>query len=418
MIIWYLFCFFLYLYKFSENCFFLFLGSLETIHDHNSDIYFSTNPPAPAILQKIYPTSIKSLLDFRRNEVYVYFKSADLRISKSSSSSSAHSAIDKNFETILSLWDEDGNQINNCFETITSDRIIYADSFRLSVTIREERPFFDETVKVILPIYAVKGLHLRILFYNRRLNYMDKNGVSNEIAKKFLIPIAMSFLTLIQNYALLSDSKSVTLANAGHNADIDLYVYKIDPSKFDERSIAYLRLNSRRQESAVKSGNTTPASYNQFRPVETSYGAFTLAEKGILTLRHFVVSAVHTKSIRLLHIFRWRQIGATSSILNERIREIIDSCASSNTLLTDDLVELQTDELLKFLPSFLDALFQIAADERMASDSQITVFDAIVYVIRLCDEPKNVKFASVLVDYVDKFYLPIAYEFLLKNLTW
>lgn len=315
----------------------------------------------------------------------------------------------KNFETILSLWNEDGNQINNCFEIITSDRIIYTDSFRLLVTIREERPFFDEMVKIILPDYAIKGLHLRILFYNRRLNYIDKNNISNEIIKKCSAPVALSFLILIQNYLLLPENKLATL----HNDDIDLYMYKIDPSKFNEKSVGYLRLNSRRLDS-LKNGNNI--SVSQSRLNETSYGAFTLTEKGILTLRNFVVSAFHTRSVRLLHVLRWKQIGATNSILNERIREIIDLRFNSN--ISDEIAELQTDELLKFLPSFLDALFQIASDERIMFDSHMTIFDAVVYVIRLCDEPKNLNFFNVLADYVEKFYSPKAYEFLLTNLIW
>lgn len=386
---------------------FQFLDSLDPIYNHDIDMYFSTNPPPPAILQRIYPINIKSSIDFRRNETYIYFKSADLRIGKSSSSS-CNSLLYKNFETILSLWNDDGIQIQKSFEIITSDRIIYTDFYRLSVTVREERPFFDELVKIILPYYPVKGLHLRILFYNRHLNYIDRTSNSNEITKKIFTPVALSFLILIQNYVLLPEIKTINLCNE----DIDLNVYKIDPNKFDEKSIGYLRLNSKKQDiTSLKNGNN-------FFVSQSSYGAFTLAEKGILTVRNFVVSVVHTRSVRLLHVLRWKQIGATNAILNERIREVIDSFVNHDSNMSDELNELKNNEFLKFLPSFLDAIFQIAADERMIFDSNITVFDAVVYVIRLCDKPKSLIFFNVLANYVEKFYSPTAYKFLLKNLIW
>lgn len=110
-----------------------------------------------------------------------------------------------------------------------------------------------------------------------------------------------------------------------------------------------------------------------------------------------------------MHILRWRQLGVTPALLNDRICDIIDE--------KDADLEQKT-ELLNFLTHFLDAIFQIGADNQFQKQYGLTLFNALVYVIRLCDEPKNAPYMAVLLGYVERFCSTFAFDFLLKNLIW
>ena len=74
---------------------------------------------------------------------------------------------------------------------------------------------------------------------------------------------------------------------------------------------------------------------------------------------------MHTTERRLLEVFCWR---AYSNTLKETLSEISTAAAG---------------ELLKFLHSFCDTLFEIAAEmPRLRMD----IFDVLVHAMRLCDD--------------------------------
>lgn len=219
-----------------------------------------------------------------------------------------------------------------------------------------------------MPSKNTKNLHLRILFYNRKSEKKIDKG-----------PFALSFVRLIHNYVLQ------------YNDSDDLLVYKIEAGKFDEKNLSYLQNYSKRQELRFNQKSSTNKS-----EINTIYQQ---NDKNMIHYKSFFSSAIHTNNQRLLNIFCWRE---NEELLKERIKDFIASGDNNY-------------ELLKFLPNFLDSLFQIA---NHIPQFQINVFDAIVYIIRLCDEPKYHQFKQILDNYIINFYSPDAYIFILQNLTW
>lgn len=88
----------------------------------------------------------------------------------------------------------------------------------------EDKPHWNETFKVTIPIDEFKTSHLKFIFKHRS---------SNEAKDKSEKPFAMSYVRLMQE-------NGTTLKDADHN----LIVYKIDYKKFDEKSVEYFNLPS------------------------------------------------------------------------------------------------------------------------------------------------------------------------------
>lgn len=266
----------------------LFNGTLERIQERSPDIFLLN--PSMAIVQKIHPASGKSLHGLRRNEAYVYLGSSDFHSNKSSLSSTTERSI----EAMLAVYDGEGNRLPDCFEIITPDKVVYQTVHRSRVYVRDERPNFNEIVKIVLPSHAVKNLHLRILYYNRKFNNLCSGGVDT-LKKRDASdkgPVGLSFVHLIRNFALVGDSKLSTSEEwAASNMD-ELLVYKIDSGKFNERNTSYLKLCSRRANLAsLKSQKCADESM-------TNAGIFSLNEKNLLMAMVFGVSVMHTKSLR------------------------------------------------------------------------------------------------------------------------
>uniref|UniRef100_A0A915E0Z9 C2 DOCK-type domain-containing protein n=1 Tax=Ditylenchus dipsaci TaxID=166011 RepID=A0A915E0Z9_9BILA len=132
----------------------------------------------------------------RRNEVFLRLKTADLHGGK---------LADKNIEAVICLLDDQGNPVPNCVEVVTPDKLVHKLSHHSRVLAHEDRPKFDEIVKLRLPKYGVKNLHVRILFYNRKLAVAANEKVEKKADKVDKGPFAMCFLHVIRNYVMLCE---------------------------------------------------------------------------------------------------------------------------------------------------------------------------------------------------------------------
>lgn len=284
-------------------------------------------------------------------------------------------STEKNIEAFFTVLDDSGRIFTDAFEIITPNKIIRKTNYTSCVIMHEDRPRFYETIKIVLPLKMIKNLHLRIVYYNRKGEKKIDKG-----------PFALSFLRLIHNYVLKN------------NEIDDLIVYKIEAGKFDERNISYLQNSSTRQE--LRFNNSQKSLFINTSSNKTENNLiYQQNDKNTVHFKSFISSAIHTNNQRLLYIFCWRD---NEELLKERLKDFI-------------MCEDNAEELLKFLPNFLDSIFQIAEN---IPQYQSIVFDAIVYVIRLCDEPKYLEFKKILEDYLKNFYSPTAYIFLLQNLLW
>uniref|UniRef100_A0AC34GG30 Uncharacterized protein n=1 Tax=Panagrolaimus sp. ES5 TaxID=591445 RepID=A0AC34GG30_9BILA len=69
------------------------------------------------------------------------------------------------------------------------------------------------------------------------------------------------------------------------------------------------------------------------------------------------------------------------------------------------------NEILKFLPDFCDSLFQVLVSDEEATRE--TVFNALVHVIRLCEDSENEKF---FIEYLERFHSANVFQPLLRIL--
>uniref|UniRef100_A0A915DZ71 Dedicator of cytokinesis TPR repeats region domain-containing protein n=1 Tax=Ditylenchus dipsaci TaxID=166011 RepID=A0A915DZ71_9BILA len=199
-----------------------------------------------------------------------------------------------------------------------------------------------------------------------------------------------------------------------------LKIFTLESGKFDDRNISYLqlpsskRLSTNPQQRSLSSSHHTLQRASPLRNDTLSSSLlsnstpYIVNEKNSVQYQTIVCSTVHTTNIKLLQILRWREY---EIVLKDRIRELIGYPNSES-----DNNELNCQgEILKLLPNLLDALFQIASH---LPKHQKEVFEAIVYLIRLCEEPKQCRHKQVLEEYVHKLHCPQAHTWLLPNLIW
>ena len=305
--------------------------------------------PKPASILRLQLPSAKEVIEEERNEIYLKLGAADLHGGKHS---------DKNIEAYLKVYDDEGAPQTGCFPTITPDGRVDASLYRSRVFCLTDRPVFEEMIKISLPAGLTRDLHLRILFFHRRTFDKAEKG-----------PFALAYLRLIHKGVLEKSTFD------------ELLVYKIE--KYEERKVSYLCQCSTKSELKVSQKN---------RP-ETS--SFVLNEKNSLTFETTVISCIHTTDYRLRSILSHK----------ERHREAIGLV---NALLHSD----EVDEIIKFLPDFMDSLFQILSSDVEAN--RRTIFNALVYVIRVCDDPR---YQSYLDNYLNHFHAANVFKPLLVTMT-
>uniref|UniRef100_A0AC35FH76 C2 DOCK-type domain-containing protein n=1 Tax=Panagrolaimus sp. PS1159 TaxID=55785 RepID=A0AC35FH76_9BILA len=129
--------------------------SIDEIEIRHPEIF----NPKPISILRLNPSTTKEIMEEGRNEIYLKIGASDFHGGKYS---------DKNIEIYLKVYDDEGNPKPGCFVTTTPDKIEYKDFYRSCVYASEDRPIFNEMIKISLPIILTKDLHLRILYYHRR----------------------------------------------------------------------------------------------------------------------------------------------------------------------------------------------------------------------------------------------------------
>lgn len=102
------------------------------------------------------------------------------------------------------------------------------DEYHSVIYYHEDKPRWCETFKIAIPIEEFKQAHLKFTFKHRS---------SNEAKDKSEKPFALSYVKLMQR-------NGTTLQDIQH----ELLVYKLDPKKYEEIDISYLKLPSTRGE--------------------------------------------------------------------------------------------------------------------------------------------------------------------------
>lgn len=366
----------------------------------------------------------------KRNEIFVWLRDADLHgIGKS----------EKNVEAVVSVVDDDGIFQPEAIQINTPRGAIRESSFRCRVWPAEDRPRFNELIKVLLPDRETRNLHLQILFYNKSTAAEKKaNGNGSSSTKA---PFALAFLRLLSNYVLCTDD------------DDDLFIYRVEKgakaamanvtneTATRTLSVAYLTMCAKRKEwrqsggttigggsgiavpnggaaarSASLSSTLTRSSCDSQQQLQQQQnggiapaGLYTLCEKNLLHFQSFVCSEWHSSNNLLVQIMRWRD--HEPHVLRKYLNELANG---------SDFGEQQLqEELTKFLPHLLDALFQIA-DTHAAL--QRPVFDMLVQICRFSEEnrqhPNGKHFHALLEQYMQQMHFPSAYTFLLEHIIW
>ncbi|XP_065319785.1 uncharacterized protein LOC135927606 isoform X2 [Gordionus sp. m RMFG-2023] len=129
--------------------------------------------------------------------------------------------LDKNIEVAISLHDNSGCLIQGVF-TIGATCTQPFDTYKSAVYYHEDKPKWAESLKITIPIEIFYECHIRFTF---------KHRCSNEAKDRNEKPFAISFLKLV-------DHLQTAINDGSHN----LLIYKIDHKKYDPSKVDYLEL--------------------------------------------------------------------------------------------------------------------------------------------------------------------------------
>lgn len=133
-------------------------------------------------------------------------------------------STDKNIEVTVVVCNEKGTVVPGVLTLGAGASFL--DEYKSVIYYHEDKPKWNETFKIQVPIEEFKLCHLRFTFKHRS---------SNESKDRSEKPFALSYVRLMQD-------NGTTLQHDSHN----LIVYKIDQKKFDkEAQYGYLTLPSR-----------------------------------------------------------------------------------------------------------------------------------------------------------------------------
>ncbi|KHN79170.1 Dedicator of cytokinesis protein 1 [Toxocara canis] len=329
------------------------IGSISHIKKSNPHI-FSVNPPVET--RKMFFADVISADDIR-NDLYVTLVQADLHGGKGS---------DRNIEARVCIVDSNGI-VKDSVEIMTAEGVQRKTTYHSLVLYHEDKPKWNETVKIQIPEDTDQNMHLRITFHHKK---------GYEKGKQEKGPFALAFARVMEGATLIKDEMH------------ELLIYRIESGRFDENDTSYSRLPATRTE--------LKASQSQLRPQTSS---FVCGEKNFLYIQTVTCSTTLTHNKNLLDILKWKTNRHTflESLgnLKERLQEI--SRPKGVAL---------GEELVKFIPNFCDALFEIIDHH---PDYDGLVFDALVSVIQLVNEERYKNFQPVLQKYIKNFHSTVAF---------
>ncbi|WVR07765.1 hypothetical protein IAU60_004808 [Kwoniella sp. DSM 27419] len=229
-------------------------------------------------------------------------------------------------------------------------------TFHSLVFHRTDRPTYGELVKLSLPSnIPIEGLHLYVVFRSRgkdRQPYMDPY----ELEK----PFAFAYLPLSQQAGALKDG----------DYELNLYQAGANPSP----PTAYLK------EPAIAQAGMDSTSI-------TSRDSTLLRDR--VTLRTYLCSNTQTQDSTLRSLLAWPEGGSDIDTLSQTLR--LFSFVSE-------------EEIAKFLPSILDALFSIMVSDLGERQKEVDslIFKSIIKVLTMSFDRRFPNFRAALDIYVDK----------------
>jgi len=288
-----------------------------------------------------------------------------------------HKKSHKNVEVTMDVLTSDGSVIPMVICMAVSEEAILENMYRSHIYYQTKSPKWMEVVKVRIPIEDFYNAHLRFTFRHRS---------TAENKDKQEKPFGVSFVRLMR-------PEGTTLRDGIHN----LVVYKLEGKRFDSK-------DARRFLPLIANSNVINGSANRrasFAPVSRSSSSvegFTQL-KDTFQISTLVCSTKLTQNVDLLGLLKWKS-------QKENLKKNLRS-----------LMKVDGEEVVKFLPDTLDALFNIMM-ENPDCEFDALVFDALVYIIMLVAEKKFYHFHSVLDTYIeDHFFARLAYSKLTKVLV-
>ncbi|XP_034240436.1 dedicator of cytokinesis protein 1 isoform X3 [Thrips palmi] len=292
-----------------------------------------------------------------RNDLYLTLQSGEF--SKGSKST------DKNVEVTVCVCKENGQVLEEVI--LMGGGLPLQTEYHSVIYYHEDKPRWNETFKVAIPIDDFKSSHLLFTFKHRS---------SNEAKDRAEKPFALSYVPLMQK-------NGTTL----HDTQHELLVYKIDHKKYDDSNLAHLKLPATRSELADG--------------VKPSLSGLSLSSKDCFIINTNVCSTKLTQNVDLLGLLKW----------SSKPEALKDSLLA--------LMKVEGEEVVKFLQDVLDALFDILMQN---SDSDLydnMVFECLLYIIGLVSDRKYQHFQPVLDLYIqESFCATLAYNKLLVVLRY
>uniref|UniRef100_A0A0N5C857 SH3 domain-containing protein n=1 Tax=Strongyloides papillosus TaxID=174720 RepID=A0A0N5C857_STREA len=277
---------------------------------------------------------------------------------------------DKSIEIRIQVMDEKGNTLMNSIEYITPNGTQHKSIYESNVIVGNDKPRWNEFVKLTVKNHYQENIHLRFLFFNRKMN--DK-------AKTERGPFALSFVPLLKDFRLINEG------------DHDLIVYKLDSAKFEEHDVSYISLPSYRHET-----RNNPKLISR-----VSHPYLSSSEKNYFVIHMKMYSTVLTHNPLLINILQWK--------MNK-----LDTRKNLKELLCNNDLSNDT-EVLRMLPFICDTLFEIWDD---MPDLENLVFKALIHVLKATHEPKLRSFDAFFDNYLRSFCYNTAYSKLLNQMIF
>ncbi|XP_068155287.1 dedicator of cytokinesis protein 1 isoform X1 [Drosophila tropicalis] len=295
-----------------------------------------------------------------RNDLYLTICSGEFsRIAKTS---------EKNVEVSICVANEQGYLIPGVMSIGAGHSPI--DEYKSVVYYHDDKPKWQETFKIHVPIEEFKQCHLRFVLKHRS---------SNEQKDRSEKPFGLAYVRLMQ-------ANGTTIPQGQHV----LAVYKIDHKKYDKTvANSYMEL---------------PATTAELQGTKPSISGLSLLPKDQLTIGVNLCSTKLTQSVSLLGLLNW-------SAHKETLEQ------SLNALST-----VPGEEVVKFLQDILDALFNILVENDQPEKYDQLVFMSIIHLIETVSDLKYQHFLTVLDVYINEsFSFTLAYtklmDVLQKNIS-